>query len=253
MSLNVLTQGGGTGGETASIFVTGLSEADTVTATKDGKTIAAKWNSAESRFEITKIKDYGMWTVTATDGEQTATQDVLVDVAMDYEIEMEFGKRWLYRSGEEYDDVTGGWILNTNSFYAKYGTNNSTKENDHLSVALAKDKIAGSYASYIGGFATSGLISRGERTKMYVEYSVSHYNANGNNDCYVVFGYGNPDIGAEGYGGKIFQASGTSVTGNLTAELDISSATEDAHVYCLGHLIAYNASVTINIYKVWLE
>jgi len=43
MSLNVLTQGVGTGGASASIFVTGLSEADTVTATKDGKTVKGKW------------------------------------------------------------------------------------------------------------------------------------------------------------------------------------------------------------------
>ena len=33
----------GTGGETASIFVTGLSEADTVAATKNGKSIAGNW------------------------------------------------------------------------------------------------------------------------------------------------------------------------------------------------------------------
>lgn len=43
MSLEVLTQGGGTGGASASIFVTGLSEADVVTATKDGKTVQGKW------------------------------------------------------------------------------------------------------------------------------------------------------------------------------------------------------------------
>lgn len=39
-------------------------------------------------FLISKIKDYGTWTVTATDGVQTATQDVLVDVITEYEIEM---------------------------------------------------------------------------------------------------------------------------------------------------------------------
>ena len=33
----------GAGGESASIFVTGLSETDTVTATKDGKTVVGKW------------------------------------------------------------------------------------------------------------------------------------------------------------------------------------------------------------------
>lgn len=43
MSLNVLTQGGGTGGASASIFVTGLSEADVVTAEKGGRTINGRW------------------------------------------------------------------------------------------------------------------------------------------------------------------------------------------------------------------
>ena len=33
----------GAGGESASIFVTGLSETDTVTASKDGKTVVGKW------------------------------------------------------------------------------------------------------------------------------------------------------------------------------------------------------------------
>ena len=36
---------GGSGGETASIFITGLSETDTVTCTKDGKTKQGKWVS----------------------------------------------------------------------------------------------------------------------------------------------------------------------------------------------------------------
>ena len=37
---------------------------------------------------LSPIRDYGTWTVTATDGTKTATQDVLVDVITDYEIEM---------------------------------------------------------------------------------------------------------------------------------------------------------------------
>ena len=52
MSLNVLTQGGGTGGESASIFVKGLSESDTVTATKDDKKVNAVWHAKE------RIKKY---------------------------------------------------------------------------------------------------------------------------------------------------------------------------------------------------
>ena len=75
----------GAGGATASIFVTGLSETDTVTATNGSKTKTGVWtqkpNPASHGFLIDKIKDYGTWTVTATNGTKTATQDVLVDSA----------------------------------------------------------------------------------------------------------------------------------------------------------------------------
>lgn len=110
MSLSVLTRGGGYGGLFASIFVTGLSENSVVTATKDGVTKNGVWNATENRFEITKIKDLGTWTITATDGKNTATQDVLVDMITDYEIEMSYFKGlWLYNKGDECVDITGGW------------------------------------------------------------------------------------------------------------------------------------------------
>lgn len=41
-----------------------------------------------SGFEISPIRNFGTWTVTATDGAHTATQDVLVDVITEYEIDM---------------------------------------------------------------------------------------------------------------------------------------------------------------------
>lgn len=62
-------------------------------------------------FLIKPIRDFGTWTVTATDGTKTATQDVLVDVITEYEIEMDY-KLWLYRDGDECEDVTGGWAVN---------------------------------------------------------------------------------------------------------------------------------------------
>ena len=61
-----------------------------------------------SGHDITKIKDYGLWTVTATNGEKTTTQDVLVDAAVEFEIEMSYFT-YLYREGDECEDLTGGW------------------------------------------------------------------------------------------------------------------------------------------------
>lgn len=81
----------GNGGLTASIFVTGLHETDTVTATNpSGDTISAVWNG--TAWVFSGIKSYGTYTITATDGTNTATKDVLVDVFARYEIELSYVK-----------------------------------------------------------------------------------------------------------------------------------------------------------------
>ena len=81
----------GAGGETASIFVTGLSEADTVTATNGSKTLTGKWDSGKNGFLIKPISNFGTWTVTATYASGlTAIKIVEVDTAEEYRILMSF-------------------------------------------------------------------------------------------------------------------------------------------------------------------
>lgn len=74
---------------------------------------------------VEPIKSYGLWTVTATNGEEAKTRDVLVDVAMDYEIEMSLANYlMLYDYGDECEDVTGGW---SNTYTIEnWGTNTNT-------------------------------------------------------------------------------------------------------------------------------
>ena len=95
---------------TASIFVIGLNETDVVTASYGSKIKFAVWNNTESRHEITKIVDNGMWTVTATNAWKSQTQNVFVDAAADFEIEMIWAPNYvmLYDHGDECEDVTGG-------------------------------------------------------------------------------------------------------------------------------------------------
>ena len=123
---------GGGGGATASIFVKGLSETDTVTATNGSKTKTGVWTTKDSvsGWLFDKIKDYGTWTVTATDGEQTATQDVLVDVITEYDIEMLYSKLYLYRDGDECEDVTGGWYIMRRS-----SNGSVTKNTDNITMS----------------------------------------------------------------------------------------------------------------------
>ena len=48
------------------------------------------------------IKSYGTWTITATDGTKTATQDVMVNSATQYHIEWKY-RLWLYKDGVSYN------------------------------------------------------------------------------------------------------------------------------------------------------
>ena len=71
---------GGNGGETVTIFVTGLSETDTVTVTKDGRTYNGKWVSSENIWSFTKLKGIGTYTVTATNGTDTVSTQVTIEL-----------------------------------------------------------------------------------------------------------------------------------------------------------------------------
>lgn len=72
---------GGNGGETVAIFVTGLSETDIVTVTKDGRTYNGKWVSSENIWSFTKLKGIGTYTVTATNGTDTNSKQVTIELA----------------------------------------------------------------------------------------------------------------------------------------------------------------------------
>ena len=71
---------GGNGGETVTIFVTGLSETDTVTVTKDGRKYNGKWVSSENIWSFTKLKGIGTYTVTATNGTDTVSIQVTIEL-----------------------------------------------------------------------------------------------------------------------------------------------------------------------------
>ena len=81
--------------------------------------------------------EYGMHTITATNGSKTSTEEVLVDALMDFWVEMDY-KLWLYKYGDERETVTGGIFLASGSYgnavwekridelYHSGGTNNNT-------------------------------------------------------------------------------------------------------------------------------
>lgn len=164
MSLSVLTRGGGSSGFFPSIFITGLSGSDTVTAKNGSISKVGVWNSAKSRFEITKIKDLGTWIVTATNGSKTVSQSVSIDAIIDYEIEMVY-RDYLYAAGNEYTSVTGGW--NTNPF--SHHDSTATKAASYIQL-YASAPASGDTAKY-AGVVTKNAIDFSKSNTLYVNLS----------------------------------------------------------------------------------
>lgn len=107
--------------------------------------------------KIERIREPGTWTVTATNGTRTTTQDVFVDAAVEYEIEMSY-VLWLYREGNEYTDLTGGFSL-----IEDVGT--LTRNEDNLTFFCTQSSTS--------AFGTENLIERNGAKSMIVAIELS--------------------------------------------------------------------------------
>ena len=171
MSISILNRGA-SGGMTASIFVKGLIETDTVTASNGNKTLNGVWNSVETRHEFTGIKDIGTWVVTATDGARTVTQEVQMDVIGLYSIRM-------------FIPYYGDGSLNT----VKNGYNDKILVNGEVPNPLVPPYSNGNYQGYFFGYGWPtepeylGGVSNGVNT-------ISRTVTGGKKGTTVAFGFG---------------------------------------------------------------
>lgn len=160
---------GGGGKNISSIIITGLESTDTVTCTKDGKSYTATWDSTAQHWEIVGLP-LGTFTITATNGTQTETATVLIDIAGVYEIEITY-KFWLYREGDECEDLTGGFGVLSKD----YGTSDIKQTNN---LYLKTYYVVGSSIKYTSA-VTNNKIDLSKYSKICME--VSDYQSTG--DC----------------------------------------------------------------------
>ena len=185
-------------------------------------------------FLIKPIRDLGTWTVTATDGINTATQDVLVDVITEYEIEMTY-KLWLYKNGDEFENVTGGW---QKTYFANGSGGTATKNETNLYMVGANASTWGNC-----GFATVNPISCEGYSKLYI-LADNHPASGSRNFANVTNGYGNQ-------GDSFVQELLLSTIGdNLIIDAsDLLSNLNNKHLF----INAANYTHTMTIHSVWLE
>lgn len=92
----------------------------TCTCANGTKTYTAKDTSGQWIF---RIPSAGTWTVTATDGTNTKTQEVSITAEQQAEkITLAYWNGELYDAGNQYTDVTGGWV--------RHGTGGTVTFND---------------------------------------------------------------------------------------------------------------------------
>ena len=135
---------GGGGGPTTSdaILTVTVPTGSTVTMTKGGVTLTpTMWVQAADNtldcalFVIgpSLFDAQNAWTVTASLSDDQATDEVTIDAAEQYALELSYAT-YLYKAGNTYDALTGGWALAAATGSATY-TNNTTAGQMEVTVA----------------------------------------------------------------------------------------------------------------------
>lgn len=108
------------GGKLFAVIAVAYPAGSTCTCANGTKIYTAKDTSGQWIF---RIPSAGTWTVTATDGTNTKTQEVSITAEQQAEkVTLAYWSGELYDAGNQYTDITGGWI--------RHGTGGTVTFND---------------------------------------------------------------------------------------------------------------------------
>lgn len=180
------------------------------------------------------LKRYGTYTITATNGTGTDTQDILVNMATEFDIEMSY-KLYLYNLGNECESVTGGWKQGT------YYTNAEATKNDN-SLYLH---------SYRAIFMTNNKINltNYEKLKMHIIDCTSR-NDNKASHSLMIGDNNSISNGAPSDWSDWIKSEDNS-SGELIMTLNISSVNTSKYISILCDDANYSAYMYVD--KIWLE
>lgn len=117
MTFNMVGGGGSGIPGNRAVLVARIPSGSTVTATKGGITLTPMMWVSETYpdqdialfvFAPAQFDSVNPWTITATDGTNTASTTVLITSNKEYETELSFAT-YLYKDGDQCSSATGGW------------------------------------------------------------------------------------------------------------------------------------------------
>lgn len=227
MSLVFNMAGGGSSVEPFAAISVTYPAGSTCTCTDGSKTFAAPNTSGTALFIIPYA---ATWIVTATDGTNTTSETVaittegqLVSVELSYSL-------WLYNSGDECTDVTGGWT--SSGYTMKSGSPVASGTNTGSILKLYGDS---GKATLLG---TNQSISFANKTKLQIETEiVSTYESY---SCLTVMVCSSKTNVTTVDATHIAQSSGL---GSQTLTIDVSSISSGYVVMFVGGSTEYKAEV----------
>lgn len=245
----------GAGGETASIIVTAPT-GSTVTCTTPGGVVLTA-TEVSGTWAFARLKVYGTYTVTATNGTKTATQDVLVDSATQYDIGLKY-KLWLYKDGDEYEDATGGWSQctlkhNNRTFSTEYSSFTKMTDTGVFKFTLNKNNVYGFNGVAVG---CANQIDVSNYTELGIKYRYFNLTSNStssiNGSVYLgtVLGdyyYGQANISKYPSAGEVLE--------NIDVTVDISNLSGKKYLWiqhenCAGNTVTVQSEMQVS--EVWL-
>lgn len=222
----IMFSGGGSGKLFAAIGAT-YPAGSTLTCTNGTKTLTAKTTSGQWVFAIPEA---GTWTVTATQGTNTKSQSVSITAEGQFEsVTLSYGL-YLYKSGDECTDITGGW----NVRYGREGT------------ALTPNMLIKPTAGYGELISTTNKIDVSKYSKLSFEFTYTQGTHNPKGlEVGLASSVANPE--AQKYVASV--NCGTSTVTNKTIKtLDISAVEGLYHIAARSY---YSGDGVI--YEIWLE
>lgn len=241
--LNMVGGGGGGLKSTDAILRVIAPAGSTVTISKGG---VSKSDLGHENASDTSLYDYyfivhasqfdsvNPWTVTATDGVDTATDTIIIDSADEYDVELSY-KFYLYKSGNEYTSVTGGF---------EYLAILSGSYSEVAPVKNASSiRLAPSGSSKQSSAVTVNAIDLTDYSTLYVNITEFDRTASGYRDFFV----------------KSSRTSGTTFAGDTQIDntgvfsIDVSSLSGSYYVGVFCNSSGSSVHCYISFDKIWLE
>lgn len=180
--------------------------------------------------------EYHSYVITATLGTKSQSKSVTVDRVALYEVEIDY-KLWLYKYGDECEDVTGGWDISGKTWSGQSVQSHTKNSSD---IAISKS----SSTSYVRCITTNNKINLANLSRLVINANIS-----------ATYGSGALVTSASSTNLK-YDASGNSLIGAITTTgsqdytFDISSLSDSRYLDIACYTSYY---ATGNIYKIWLE